>query len=262
MSDRREIEVIVNESGNTFHCRVANYLRGKGWYTLISPYYMDSATGKPREIDLIAEKSWYVGEQFFNEKHGFIIIKLFVECKYISQPNVFWFSDKDVASAKQWVATNTPLRGDDYSISKHHYLAKPKVAKLFASRNRPNTEGEVIYRALNQSLNAVVSMRWKGSINQEFRGQGMPVFATVEMPTILCNSFADFYRVEIDDPDQPKPIDDNFELEVNYAYLDDQKNNKTEYFLIDIVDFEKLDGFLSILEADVAAILSILRFRR
>ena len=90
----------------------------------------------------------------------------------------------------------------------------------------------------------------------------MPVFATVEMPTILCNSFADFYRVEIDDPDQPKPIDDNFELEVNYAYLDDQKNNKTEYFLIDIVDFEKLDGFLSILEADVAAILSILRFRR
>ena len=135
MSDLSEIEAIVNESGNSFHCRVANYLRGKGWYTLVSPYYMDSATSKPREIDLIAEKSWEYSERF-KGKYGAVIIKLFVECKYISQPNVFWFSDKDFASAKQWVVTNTPLREDKYFTAKHHYLAtNHKVAKLFASKS-------------------------------------------------------------------------------------------------------------------------------
>ena len=221
MSDVKEIEAIVNESGNSFHCRVTNYLRDKGWCTLVSPYYMDSTTSKPREIDLIAEKYWFIPEQF-KGKYGNVIIKLFVECKYISQPNVFWFSDKDLASAKQWVATNTPLRGDSSFTEKHHYLAtNHKVAKLFTSKNRPNTENEPIYRALNQSLNAMVYMRRRSPINREFRERGMPVLATVEMPVILCNSFDDFYRIEMEDPSEPKPVDDNFQLEVNYAYLDD-----------------------------------------
>ena len=260
MSDLKEIEAIVNESGNSFHCRVANYLRDKGWYTLVSPYYMDSATSKPREVDLIAEKNWFCTGRF-EGKSGNVITKLFVECKYISQPNVFWFSDKDFASAKQWVVTNTPLRGDDVFAAKHHYLAtNHKVAKLFASKNRPNTENEPIYRALNQSLNAMVYMRWRGSIYPEFREQGMPVLATVEMPVILCNSFDDFYRVEMEDQSEPKPIDGNFQLEVNYAYLDDQKNNRTEYFLIDIVDFNKLDDFLGILETDKDVISQFVRF--
>jgi hypothetical protein len=261
MTDLKEIEALVNESGNSFHCKVTNYLKEKGWYTLVSPYYMDSATSKPREIDLIAEKNWFYEERF-KGKYGDIIIKLFVECKYISQPNVFWFSNKDFASAKQWVVTNTPLREDNYFTERHHYLAtNHKVAKLFASKNRPNTENEPIYRALNQSLNAMVYMRWRGPINPEFRQQGMPVLATIEMPVILCNSFDDFYRVEMEDPGKPKPIDGNFQLEVNYAYLDDQKINRTEYFLIDIVDFGKLDDFLNIIETDKDAIIRILGIR-
>ena len=65
----------------------------------------------------------------------------------------------------------------------------------------------------------------------------------------------------MEDPGEPKPIDGNFQLEVNYAYLDDQKNNRTEYFLIDMVDFEKLDTFLSILESDKDAIIRILGVR-
>jgi hypothetical protein len=219
---------------------------------------MDSATSKPREIDLIAEKHWFCTGRF-QGRSGNLIIKLFVECKYISQPNVFWFSDKDLASAKQWVAANTPLRGDDSFMSKHHYLStNPKVAKLFASKNRPNPENEAMYRALNQSLNAMVCMRWRQDINPELRGA--PVLATVQMPVILCNSFDDFYRVEMDDPGEPKSIYDNFQLEVNYAYLDDQKNNRAEYFLIDMVDFNKVDDFLGILETEKDVMSQFLRY--
>ena len=116
----------------------------------------------------------------------------------------------------------------------------------------------MIYKALNQSLNAMVYLRGRPSIIPEFREQRTPVFTTVEMPVILCNRFADFYRVEMEDPGEPKPIDANFQLEVNYAYLDQQKNNRTEYFLIDIVDFDKLDNFLGVLESDKDAIFQIL----
>jgi len=262
MTDLTNIEEIVNESGNSFHCKVVNYLRDKKWYTLVSPYYMDSATSKPREIDLIAEKSWVYHDEI-REIYKRVNFKLFVECKYISQPNVFWFSNRDIASATQWVTTNTPLHKEYSFMGEHHYLAtNHKVAKLFASKNRPNTENEPIYRALNQSLNAMVYMRRRGPMFPELQEQGIPVHATVEMPVILCNSFADFYRIEMENPSEPKAVDNNFQLEVNYAYLDDQKINRTEYFLIDIVDFEKLDDFLKVLENDMNLIFRKFRFDR
>ncbi|MBW2647796.1 MAG: hypothetical protein JRE23_16820 [Deltaproteobacteria bacterium] len=258
MTDLKEIEALVNESGNSFHCRVVNFLRDKGWQTLVSPYYMDSATNKPREIDLIAEKSWIYKNQF-EGKRGDVIFKLFIECKYIPQANVFWFSEKDVVSAKQWVITSTPLPENNMFTERHHYLAtNPKVAKLFASKSRPNAENEVIYKALNQSLNAMVYLRGRQSINREYRERRIPILTTIEMPVILCNSFAGFYRVEMEESGEPRPIDTNFQLEVNYAYLDQQKNHRTEYFLIDIVDFGKLDTFLDVLDADKDAIFQIL----
>ncbi len=256
MANQGEITAIVNESGNSFHCKVANFLKEKGWHILVSPYYMDNATSKPREIDLIAEKSWIrKGDQFSGRKYGAIIIKLFIECKYIPQANVFWFSDKDVASAREWVLANTPLPKDNIYTEKHHYLAtNPKVAKLFASRNKPNVESEVIYKALNQSLNAMVYLRRRPSIDRNISEEEIPILAIVEMPVILCNSFADFHGVDMEQPGEPKLVENNFQLEVNYAYLDNQQNSRMEYFLIDIVDFNKLDLFLAVLDEDKNAI--------
>ena len=253
-----DIEAIVNESGNSFHCRATNYLKEKGWNILVSPYYMDGATNKPREIDLIAEKHW-IYRTGFERKYGAVIIRLFIECKYIPQPNVFWFSDKDIAAATEWLTSNTPLRKDNVFTQRHHYLAStPKVAKLFASKNMPSPENEVIYRALNQSLNAMVYLRGRESIIPDIQARRIPILSTVEMPVILCNSFADFYRVEMDSPTIPQRIDENFQLEVNYAYLDLDGNHTSEYFLLDIVDFDKFDGYLQVLESDKDAIFSIL----
>jgi len=258
MSDIKEVNSIINESGNSFHCRVTNYLKEKGWHTLVSPYYMDGATNKPREIDLIAEKSWLYSDRF-EGKHGTINIKLFIECKYIPQTNVFWFSDKDMASTKEWITSNTPLPERNMFTDRHHYLStNPKVAKLFASKNKPNVENEVIYKALNQSLNAMVYLRHRKSIIPEPRNRNNDILATIEIPVILCNSFEKFHRVEIEDSSTPDVIHDNFQLEVNYAYLDQSKNHRNEFFLIDIVDFNNINAFLALLEADVDAIFQII----
>lgn len=258
MSIPKEITAIVNESGNSFHCRVTNHLKEKGWHTLVSPYYMDGSTNKPREIDLIAEKHWVYNDRP-NRKPGAVNIKLFIECKYIPQPNVFWFSDKDTDAATNWLVSNTPLRKDNEFTERHHYLVSgSRVAKLFASKNKPGPENEVMYRALNQSLNAMVYLRGRESIIPEIRAGGFSKRISVEMPVVLCNSFADFYRVEMENPGTPQKLAENFQLEINYAYLDFDGNRRNDYFLLDIVDFKRIDRYLNVLEADKGAILQIL----
>ncbi len=258
MSDVDEATTIISESGNSFHCRVTNYLQKQEWHTLVSPYYMDSATNKPREIDLIAEKSWLYDNRF-EKKYGTINIKLFIECKYIPQTNVFWFSDKDMVSTREWVLSNTPLCERNTFTDQHHYIStNPKVAKLFASKNKPNIENEVIYKALNQSLNAMVYLRHGGSVIPEVPNRNNNILATVEIPVILCNSFEKFHRVDMEDSSNPQVINENFQLEVNYAYMDQHRNHQNEYFLIDIVNFNKMGEFLSLMESDKDAIFQII----
>lgn len=258
MKDIQEIEAFASESGNNFHCSVVNAVKGDAWNVLISPYYMDAATDKPRELDLIAEKFW-VHNSCLGAKNGAIVLKLFIECKYIAQPTVFWFGKKDTSAATEWLITNTPLRKDNIFTQQHHYLAScPKVAKLFASMNKPNIENEAMYKALNQSLNALIYLRGRESLNSDLQSGRIQKLAEVEMPVIVCNSFSEFYEVGMDSPGTPKQIDDNFQLEVKYAYIDRRGNRQSEYFLIDVVAFDKLAGYFSTLLSDKMAISRIL----
>ena len=254
MSELDDAIELVENSGNNFHCRVNNYFQEKDWHTLISPYYLDNAANKPREIDLISEKEWWYQDRYSGVK-GSVNIKLFIECKYISNLTAFWFSRKDTNSAKQWLTTNASLRENTTFIENHHYLSSGEnVAKLFAGKTNRNTENEVMYKALNQSLNAMVYLRHQASIIPVDRNRHRPTLGTIEMPVIVCNSFDKFYRVEVDGSGEPEPITDNFQLEVNYAYSDPKGNHRSEYFLLDIVAFDKMDEYLSLLEIDQAAV--------
>jgi len=255
MPEIEEATSVINESGNSFHCKAMNYFNDKGWHTLVSPYYMDSSSNKPREIDLIAEKAWPFNDGF--HQRGTINIKLFIECKYIPQTNVFWFSNKDMLSTKEMLTSNISGSVRNRPAETHYLTTNPKVAKLFASKSRSNVENEVMYKALNQSLNAMVYLRHRESIIPERSGQHSNILVTVEMPAILCNSFDKFYRVDMETSDDPTPIQDNFQLEVNYAYKNHDGSHRDEFFLIDVVDFNKLDPFLDLMESDIQAIFQI-----
>jgi len=259
-NDIEQVTNIITRSGNNFHCKVLNYLKEKGWTVLISPYYNDNVSDKPREIDLIAEKPFEITNRF-NERFGCVNIKLFIECKYIAQKIVFWFHNKDRHNAEDLVINTTPLRKDSGYTQKHHYLCNnnDSVAKLFADEKKRKAENEIVYQALNQSLNAMVYYRGSNSIIPEPPRGRRNIRATINYPIIICNNFKHLYRVDIDSGNPPFNIIDNFQLEVNYAYLDSNKNHVNEYFLIDILNYEKIDEFLDTLQKDIDAISVILR---
>ena len=85
------------------------------------------------------------------------------------------------------------------------------------------------------------------------------ILRTVNYPVIVCNSFDNLYRVEIDSDADPLSISDNFLLEVNYAYITSKGNNINEYFLIDIVNFDLFDNFLKKIVTDAEAMSFMLR---
>ena len=231
-------------------------MREKNWTVLISPYYNDNITDKPREIDIIAEKGFNVMEfPSFRKYLGTLWVRLFIECKYIHKEIAFWFDNKDEESAIKRIMKDTSLKHPDENvfIKEHHYYTSKEVAKLSASGSDKSPDKEIIYKALNQSLNAMVY--YKSSPSAILAKRSGRALRIVNYPLILCNSFDKLYRVNSEKEEGYSQIDKNFQLEVNYAYLDKDKNSKSDYFLIDIVEFNQFDEFLTMLEkTDIKAI--------
>jgi uncharacterized membrane protein YukC len=89
-----EVYKLIENNGNNFHAKVARWFTNNDWHVIISPYYMDQTQGKAREIDLVVEKPWPVTDHF-GRGFGYIITRLFIECKYIPFHSVFWFAERD-----------------------------------------------------------------------------------------------------------------------------------------------------------------------
>ena len=74
--------------------------------------------------------------------------------------------------------------------------------------------------------------------------------STLKFPIIICNSFENLYKLDLLQSEEPSKIEENFHLEVNYAYVDAKANNHNEYFLLDVVSFELFDSFLEKIKED------------
>ena len=253
MTIPKEIVELVSSSGNNFHAKVARWFTEHGWHVVISPYYMDQSQSKAREIDLVAEKLWPVEDSFRNKKDD-IAVRLFIECKFVATDAVFWFADKDRDSALELVCANGSLPRDNFYTNKHHYLSQsPRVAKLFSSSNTKAAENEPFYKALNQALNAMVSMRGQPvTIPTARKTQRFPM-AILEYPVVVCSSFDRIYAVDFNADSDPEPINENFQLEVRYAYVDRHESQWNDYFLLDFVAFDKLAEFEKAIDAGASA---------
>lgn len=252
------VEEIMGKSGNGFHSRVVKLLREQEWTVLVSPYYSDNFTDKPREIDIIAERKFDVND-FISDWLGTLNIRLFIECKYISGDTIFWFDNKDKERATERIMADTGMDHPNHNINiqELHYFADVPVAKLFSSEKSRGEENELMNKAINQNLNALVYYRNRSDLMPENPNRRNQVLRRVSYPIIVVNSFENFFSTSIaDDTGEVKPITEPFQLEVNYAYIDKDRNGHNEYFLIDVVSIDKLLEFLSALEkTDIKAIV-------
>jgi hypothetical protein len=248
-----EIAQLVAGSGNNFHAKVARWLQADGWHVVVSPYYMDQTQNKAREIDLVAEKAWPI-KDVWGTQIGDVIVRIFVECKFIPSHSVFWFADKDIESAEKLVCSRGVFRLGNMYTDKHHYLSQSKrVAKLFATAASKSQELEPYYKALNQVLNAMVSMRGGPVSDPSNARKGRGPRVVLELPMVVCSSFEKLYQVDFYADSPPQRISENFQLELRYAYHERDGFQRDEYLLVDFVEFNQLDRLMQSIGKDAEA---------
>jgi len=246
-----DAKALIAQSGNGHQCRVAQFFRDRKWAVLMSPYYIDAATDKPRELDLIVENSYSVPLMYGGPPVS-VRVRLFIECKYIAQGAAFWFDSMDMPKAHSWIESHTPFRLNHNAIQQQHYLAQGKVAaKLFASQQQKGEESDPIFRAVNQCLNGYIYNGDRPSLLPlHNREETFPLL----YPVIVCSSFSNFFRTNVQDAAEPHVIADNFLLELDYAYLHARTGQRQrDFFLIDMVEFNQLETFVTQLETEVQA---------
>ena len=238
-----KIQEIIDKSGNDLQSKVADYLIGRKWDVSFSPYYNDPATGKQREIDIIATYIWPIKDVFGDRNFGELAIRLFIECKHIKDPAVFWFRQKNIESAIKLAKDNNILNGKpDYYLgqnqtAQHHYVDNALVAKIVAkSGNRDD-----IFDAMNQCLNGLIFFS---------NGRNFKTPYHIDFPIIITDSLKNLHKRNSDAGHAP--ITEPFQLEIDYSYKQSNSDGNpmdiTKYFLIDIVSFEKFNSFLNDLE--------------
>lgn len=238
-----KITELIRKSGNDFHLVIADFLESKGWIVSISPYFNDPATGKPREIDIIANKEIQVRDEYYGQK-GILKIQLFIECKYVNSNLLVWKRPKNITKAEDMVKGIYLLKGlhfDRNTQPFHHYLLPNEVIKLGAKEGKT----DVIYEGMNGSLNALIF----------FRENYNNSFYTINYPIIVVNSFDKVFNRNIKEKNGYKVVEENQQLEIDYSFLDKDSKSKTEYFLLDIVSQDKLENFLKIIEENDLVLL-------
>lgn len=227
---------IIEKSGNGFHLKVNDHLKSLGWDVDISQYYSDPVTGKPREIDIIAKKKFQIGDSREN-----ILMRFFIECKYVSDENVIWFMDKDLEKTKELISSNRILRDceeyqlrvtDGIETKIHHYMNGSKVAKLTAK----NGNTDIFFDGMNGCLHGLISLE-----NQDYETYRL------DYPLIVLNSFNKIHEVVDSETTPYSTITENFQLAVDYSYLEKDKQVK-RHFIVDVVSLELLTEFLKEIE--------------
>jgi hypothetical protein len=237
MSDiENKVQKIIEKSGHDFHSKVSKELIDSGWDVIDNHYYNDPDSGKSREIDIIAQKYYTVPNGVFNDGQEKITIKLFIECKYINSLTVFWFRQRDIDKAIELSKDNEILndKADNYvnDGTKHHYVRSDQVTGQWQSEN-----SDIFAEAQHQVLKAMLF----------FEENSDRDIYEISYPILVVNDLSYLFKRDVS-PKNHSEINENFQIETNYSYKNNKKENITKYFLIDVVPLPMLEKFIEELE--------------
>lgn len=232
-----KIQKIIERSGHDFHSKVSKEFRDSGWSVTDNHYYNDPDSGKAREIDIIAQKEYKVSHGVFDDLNETITIKLFIECKYINSPTVFWFKSRDIIKATELSKDNEILndKPDNYvnDMTKHHYVKLDQVTGQWQSENN-----DVFAEAQHQVLKAMLFFKENSDANNY----------EISYPMIVINDLDQVFKRDLP-PKNHSNIEEKFQIETNYSFKNNKKENITKYFLIDVVSLPVLGSFIEELES-------------
>jgi len=262
MTIPEEITKTINKSDSGFLIETANFLEAQGWTVTISPYYLDSFTGKSREIDLLATKT---ADVLYGKRIGSATYNLIIECKDIRNNDsinnnaVFWFKDsakyeKELSDFVQRHFSDDPKNW--YQLKNLHYFGNPDVAFLFESADSgsKDRENSSVFKALTQALHSLIYFRADGYGKVHTTGHNVRHYLPVVIYRDASNAV---YKVN---GEQVEQVKDNFLLAMNYSYNHPKKETAvSEFFLVDVVRYDLLQGFLDKISNDLKNLKSYIQ---
>ena len=240
-----KVKKIIEKSGHNLNFEVANILRKNNWAVEIGQYYVDDLTDKPREIDIIASKIipfWSTPDEMLNtdipnQCEAF----LFIECKYLTQPVVFWMDKRNETKTKnalkmvglhdnQIITSMMNVSGPQF-----HYLKSENVGKLVQSENSKD-----IFDTVTTPVKSLIFNR------DQVKKRG------IYFPVVVCDGSGHLFT-------QDSEQKDYIILDTNYSYRGlDGRIKGPETFYIDFVFKNQFEKFLGVIEnADMLIIRSI-----
>lgn len=221
-----KIKKIIDESANQMHFDVAALLEDGGWEVEISPYYIDDLTDRPREIDIIARKEIPLtgaGLNFISNGLQKFWVVLFIECKHLKEPAVFWMH-KNTKAVNALVISNYDA-GEMVGGAKnkfHYFSFGEKVGKLFDTNGRDKET--LLFNGLTQPIKSLLFYKARMPLNG------------VYYPIMVYDGQDSLYTNEGNTR--------NMLMHINYSYKNPSGSSDSRDFYVDIIHKDELGNFL------------------
>lgn len=257
---QEELKKAIEDSGNKLHLETVQILEDNEWEVDLSAYYYDDTERKPREIDIIAVKSFPIKNEG-RETDKFKVF-LFIECKYFKDEIGFVIRENNKEQAKEAMIFNeikkdkdlfSYLEGlHDHGSYKfiHHYLKEEPVGKLYEVVSAKDEKK--VFNAITQPIKSLIFFQerlYKMEVE-------MGVKKAVYYPVVIYSGIKGVYPIEDYNSGnlnslQPK---EGLIFSLSYSYKSPNKTRTvygaqlplllTQRFYIDFVRKDALDRFL------------------
>ncbi len=130
---KEDLKEILKKSGNNLHIDVVDLLETMEWEVDLSSYYYDDTANKPREIDIIAQRTIEIFDVFEKVIDRFKIF-LFIECKYFKNEVAFRMRKNNDEESKEAIILEgldkKNLLDSQNLFKNHHYRQSMFIGKL------------------------------------------------------------------------------------------------------------------------------------
>lgn len=254
------MDTILKNSSNRLHFRAKSKFEDLGWTSTISSYFYDDTTDKPREIDIIAHKTFPIPNTNGEERISNIHACLFIECKWFSSEIYFWLDNNSKEKAKKAIFIEglnlDEIFQETNLLDMHHYSSISRVAKLYDTQKDQENN---IFDAVTKPVKTLIFHRQLKDFNQKY---------LFYYPVIIYGGQDGFYLIEnekqiLDEANKTNlKFTKNIIFNLNYTYRQNNGVFKNQEFFIDIVNEKEIDKLIHRIELEISKVVDHLSSKR